>query len=79
MNFLKGLVVSGVGGLSLGRVTCCLVFGVSLWAWCHGRDIPDSQLVTLLACFGYVFGGKFRSPSKVKNIEFEKSDGEMKR
>jgi hypothetical protein len=76
MNFLKGLVVSGAGGLSLGRVTCWLVLVPALWAWTHGRDIPHGHLVTLLACFGYVFGGKFRSMIKTKDIEFDKPEGE---
>lgn len=74
MNYLKGLVVSGVGGLSLGRVTFVILLGLAAWAWGHGRDIPYGHLVTLLTCFGYLLGGK--GISKIKDIEFGKSNGE---
>jgi hypothetical protein len=74
-KFIKGLLVSGVGGCSLGRVAFWLVFVLALWTWARGGDIPNGQLVTLLSCLGYLLGGKFRGVTKVKDIEFEGEGG----
>jgi hypothetical protein len=63
--------VSGIGGLSLGRVACWIVFALAVWAWAQGRDIPNGQLITLLSCLGYLLGGKFRGVAKFKDVVFD--------
>jgi hypothetical protein len=44
---LKGFFISGVGGVSLGRVGFWLVFALALGTWGNDRDVPMGQLVTL--------------------------------
>jgi hypothetical protein len=75
MSTLKGLLQSGVGGLSLGRVSFWIVFALAAWAWAHGRDIPNGQLITLLSCLGYLLGGKFRGVAKMDGVTFDGPDG----
>ena len=65
MAWLRGLFVSGIGGVSLGRAAFWPVLGLALWTWGHGRDIPHGHLVTLLSLFGYLLGSKFRGLVKL--------------
>ena len=74
MAYIKGLFVSGAGGLSLGRVSYVIVFALTIWAWLNGQDIPHSQLIVLLSCFAYIFGGKFRGVSKHGGTTFDEPD-----
>ena len=71
LAYLKGLFVSGAGGLSLGRVSYLIVFAMTIWAWSKGQDIPNSQLIILLSCFGYILTGKFRGVSKHGGTTFD--------
>jgi hypothetical protein len=58
---LKGLLISGIGGCSLGRLAFWIVFAVAVAKWWQGADIPEGQLITLLSCLGYLLGGKFKA------------------
>ena len=74
MAYIKGLFVNGVGGLSLGRMSFLIVFALTIWAWSKGQDIPNSQLIVLLSCFGYVWTGKFRGVSKHGSTTFDEPE-----
>lgn len=64
-NGLKTLFQGGRTGASMGRLAFMITFGISVWRWCHDKDIPEYMFYVLVISMGYVFGSKWRS-SKVK-------------
>ena len=63
-----GLVMEnreGTERLSIGRICLVLVFGFAMYRWCgFWKDIPPSMLTFLMACLGYVVGGKVIEAAK---------------
>jgi hypothetical protein len=45
-----------------------LTFGISIWRWCHDRDIPEYMFYFLVISMGYVFCSKLRNV-KVGKLE----------
>lgn len=57
-----GLVLEsreGAERLSIGRICLVIVFGMSVyrWGW-YWKDIPPGMLTFMMACLGYIVGGK---------------------
>jgi hypothetical protein len=44
--------------LSLGRISFLAVFVSCMICWVGGKDVPSTQLTTLMLLVGYIFGSK---------------------
>jgi hypothetical protein len=58
MNYLKGLFVSGVGGLSLGRVAFWISFGIAMRNFWNYKDITGLHFFVILTFLTYLAYGK---------------------
>ena len=57
-KWLAGLVVGGRDTASLGRVAFWLVFGLCVWFWVAGREVPATMDDALWWVLAYNLGGK---------------------
>jgi hypothetical protein len=58
MKNLRGLFVGGRPCWSLGRVAFWLVFGLAVYRWAAGQDIPPGHESILTIVILYNLGGK---------------------
>jgi hypothetical protein len=61
MKFIKcfkTLFIGGRDGFSRGWIGFWLVFGLAVYHWYAGKDIPMTQFWVLMGFLGYNLGGK---------------------
>lgn len=46
------------GNLSIGRTMMIICFGIAVYKWITGSEIPDTQLTVLMTLIGYILGTK---------------------
>jgi hypothetical protein len=68
MKNLRGLFVGGRQCWSLGRVAFWLVFGVAIYRWLIGQDIPPGHEAVLTIILLYILGGKVASKVGTRGI-----------
>ena len=66
---LRGLFVGGRQCWSLGRVAFWMVFGLAIWRWWLGQDIPSGHEAILTIIILYNLGGKVVSQVAGRKIE----------
>jgi hypothetical protein len=77
-NALMTPFKGGRFGASMGRVAFMLTFAMSIWRWCHDRDIPEYMFYFLVISMGYVFCSKLRNV-KVGKLDLSSNSKPPKR